>query len=41
MEFDSYLKTIIITKDLQTFSNQDINLMLQNFFDINKLKDYL
>jgi|TARA_B110000967_G_scaffold209162_1_gene264082 ribosomal protein S4 len=41
VEFDSYLKTIIITKDLQTFSNQDINLMLQNFFDINKLKDYL
>jgi len=41
VEFDSYLKTIIITKDLQTFSNQDVNLMLQNFFDINKLKDYL
>ena len=40
IEFDRYIKTIIITKDVKMFSNQDINLMLQKFFDINTLKDY-
>ena len=41
IEVDSYLKTIIITKDLKMFSGQDINLIVQNFFDLNTLKNYL
>ena len=40
IEFDRYIKTIIITKDIKMFSNQDINLILQKFFDNKILKDY-
>lgn len=41
IEFDNYLKTIIVIKDLKLFTSQDINLIVQNFFDLNILKNYL
>jgi ribosomal protein S4 len=41
VEFDNYLKRIVLIKDLKEFSNEDLNLMVKNFFDTNKLKDYI
>ena len=41
VEVDTYLKKIILIKDLKEFSNEDLNLMVQFFFNTNKLKDYL
>ena len=41
VEFDNYLKRIVIVKDLTEFSNEDLNLMVKHFFDANKLKDYI
>lgn len=41
VEFDTYLKRIVLIKDLKEFSNEDLNLMVQTFFNTNKLKDYI
>ena len=41
VEFDNYLKRLVIVKDLTEFSNEDLNLMVKHFFDANKLKDYI
>ena len=41
VEFDNLLKTIVIIKDLDEFSSEDISLVVKNFFDINKLKNYI
>ena len=41
VEIDTYLKKIILIKDLKEFSKEDLNLMVQFFFNTNKLKDYI